>query len=373
MKQSAELIIRELANQAGITINGPNAWDMQVIDPRFYQKAVTGTSLAMGESYMAGWWKADRLDEFFERVFRAGLEHKVKVSWAARRLFMKSGLFNRQSAARAFIVGRRHYDIDNELYRLMLDSSMSYSCAYWKNAHTLEQAQHDKLDLICRKLGLKPGMTLLDIGCGWGGLVKFACKHYGVSATGITISKQQYKLAQERCAGLPVELRLQDYRLLNDEQFDAIASIGMVEHVGQKNFRSFMKVARNCLKPGGLFLLHSIGSNQSDTHVDPWIDKYIFPNSVLPSMNQLTKACENVLTIEDLHSVGEYYDTTLMAWHENFVANWDKIKHRYDDQFYRMWRYYLLVCAASFRTRRILVWQFLLTHPERRGTIETVR
>ena len=244
----------------------------------------------------------------------------------------------------------------------MLDKHMIYSCAYWQNAATLDDAQEQKLDLICKKLYLKPGMTLLDIGCGWGGLARYAAQHYGVVVTGITISQEQARYAQERNGGLPITILLKDYRDLTDT-FDRVVSVGMFEHVGSKNYTEFMQVVDRCLADDGLFLLHTIGGNSSTESCDPWMNKYIFPNSMLPSMAQISSALENIFVMEDWHNFGPYYDTTLMAWHKNFVDNRESIKQQshYDERFYRMWRYYLLSCAGLFRAREAQLWQLVLS------------
>ena len=346
-----------------------------MFDKRFYQMIMQGASLALGETFMARWWDAEKPDQLFERIFQSNLEEKIKSSWPARWLSLKSAVLNRQTSARAYTVGKKHYDIGNELYVLMLDPTMSYSCGYWSGANNLEQAQLNKLDLICRKLRLKPGMKFLDIGCGWGSLVKFACENYGVKASGITISKEQLKLAKQRCRKLPIDLKLQDYRDLTSDQtrYDAVASVGMIEHVGCKNYHEFMKTVNHCLKPDALCLLHTIGNNISENHTDPWIEKYIFPNSMLPSLAQISRSCENVLSIVDLHNFGPDYDHTLISWYHNFVENWDKLKHKYDQRFFRMWKYYLLTSAAGFRTRRMQLWQILLTKTHYRPILETLR
>ena len=268
-------------------------------------------------------------------------------------------VFNPQARRRAFEIGKRHYDLGNDLFERLLDPRMVYSCAYWARASTLAEAQETKHELICRKLELTRGMGLLDIGCGWGSLLEFAADRYGVEGVGVTVSEQQAALARERCRGLPVRVELRDYRELT-EQFDRVASVGMVEHVGSRNYPAFMKVAHRCLKPGGLFLLHTIGNNRSVRSGDPWIEKYIFPNSMLPSLPQLARAAEPYFMVEDLHSFGPYYDRTLMAWEENFRQRWPEIAGRYGERFYRMWHFFLHSCAASFRTRRIQLWQILL-------------
>jgi len=242
----------------------------------------------------------------------------------------------------------------------MLDEHMQYSCGYWKDATTLSEAQNAKLKLICEKLQLKPGMKLLDIGCGWGGLAEFAARYYGVSVFGVTISAEQQKMAQQRCEGLDVTILLQDYRDLH-EQFDRIVSVGMFEHVGPKNYATYFDVVDRNLKPQGLFLLHSIGSNKTDDKVDPWINKYIFPNGRLPSVCQIAAASEPHFVMEDWHNFGADYDKTLMAWAERFHDSWPEISQRYGERFYRMFNYYLKACAGAFRARDIQLWQIVFS------------
>jgi len=359
----ADLKLKQLTQNildiAGIKINGKNDWDIVVNDNRFYQRVLAQGSLGLGESYMDGWWNCKRLDEFFYRVLKADLNKKVRkkrILWNV----LKIRLLNLQSKSRAYNIGEKHYDIGNELYKNMLDKRMNYSCGYWKNAKTLDKAQEAKLDLICKKIGLKPGMKILDIGCGWGGFAKFAAEKYKVKAVGITVSKEQAKLAREICKGLPIEIRLQDYRKLN-EKFDRIISIGMFEHVGPKNYKTYMKVVHRCLKSDGLFLLHTIGGNVSVRFIERWIDKYIFPGGILPSVKQIAKASEGLFVLEDWHNFGTDYDKTLMAWHKNFQNNWNKIKGNYDGRFKRMWEYYLLSCAGSFRAEKNRLWQVVFS------------
>ncbi|MBU4141897.1 cyclopropane fatty acyl phospholipid synthase, partial [Patescibacteria group bacterium] len=274
--------------------------------------------------------------------------------------------------SRAFLIGEKHYDLGNALYQNMLDERMIYSCGYWKNAKTLNEAQEAKLDLVCRKIGLKEGMKVLDIGCGWGGFAKYAAEKYKARVVGVTVSKEQADLARRVCEGLPVEIRLQDYRDISGK-FDGIVSIGMFEHVGYKNYQTYMKVARDCLKDNGLFLLHTIGRNVARAATDPWINKYIFPDSVIPSTEKIISAAKGLFVLEDWHNFGVDYDKTLMAWHRNFKNNWDKIKHIYDQRFYRMWSYYLLACAASFRVRKNQVWQIVFSKNGVAGGYASVR
>ncbi len=351
--------IADLLNLAGIRIDGPAPHDIQVHDQRLFDRVLAGGSLALGEAYMDGWWDCLRLDEFFTRVLRAHLEKHIRSrSWLWEVL--KSRLVNRQTIRRTAHMVRRHYDLGNDLFRHMLDRRMIYSCGFWDGARNLDEAQEQKLDLVCRKLALEPGMRVLDIGCGWGGAARFAAEHYGVEVVGVTVSRQQAVLAREVCADLPIEIRLQDYREI-DEPFDRIFSLGMFEHVGPRDHRTFMEVVSRCLKPDGLFVLHSIGGNSSVRQTDAWIDHHIFPGSVLPSALDITEASEGLFVLEDWHGFGTDYDNTLMQWHRNFLATWDDLKTRYDEQFKRMWSYYLLSCAGSFRARKNQVWQIVLS------------
>lgn len=353
-------IVSELLSRAGIEINGNASCDIQVKNPRLFKRVLQEGSLGLGESYMDGWWECDRLDIFFDKVLRAGLETQLPHNIKDTLRIAVARLFNLQSRKRAWQVGKEHYDLGNDLFSRMLDPFMQYSCGYWKDAQTLEAAQEAKLDLICQKLHLQPGMKVLDIGCGWGGLAEFMAKNYGVSVKGVTISAEQQKMAQARCEGLDVEILLQDYRDLND-QFDRIVSVGMFEHVGPKNYDTYFSVVDKNLKPDGLFLLHTIGSKKTDDNVDPWINKYIFPNGCLPSVRQIARASEPHFVMEDWHNFGADYDTTLMAWHERFLECWPEIADNYSERFKRMFSYYLNACAGAFRARDIQLWQVMFS------------
>ncbi|AUU85240.1 cyclopropane fatty acyl phospholipid synthase [Leclercia adecarboxylata] len=359
-------IVNELLSRAGITINGPASSDLQVKHPDFFKRVLKQGSLGLGESYMDGWWECERLDIFFHKVLRAGLETQLPSHLKDTLRIATARLFNLQSKKRAWIVGKEHYDLGNDLFSRMLDPAMQYSCGYWKEATTLEQAQQDKLRLICEKLQLQPGMRVLDIGCGWGGLAEFMAQHYGVSVVGVTISAEQQRMAQARCAGLDVTILLQDYRDLHD-QFDRIVSVGMFEHVGPKNYNTYFNVVDRNLKPDGLFLLHTIGSRKTDHNVDPWIDKYIFPNGCLPSVRQIANASEAHFVMEDWHNFGADYDTTLMAWHARFLASWPEIADNYSERFKRMFSYYLNACAGAFRARDIQLWQVVFSRGVEHG------
>ena len=357
-KPNAKKVVQKILDYADVKINGNRPWDISIRNRNFYERLLAGGSLAMGESYMDGWWGCEALDQLFDRTLSARLDKKVKKEKQVLWAIFKAKMINAQSRSKAYVIGKRHYDIGNRLFSIMLDKRMIYSCGYWKKAKTLDEAQEAKLDLICRKMGLKPGMTVLDIGCGWGGFAKWAAERYDVKVFGITVSREQVTFAKKYCQGLDVKIELQDYRELK-QKFDRIVSIGMFEHVGSRNFRTYMEVVHRCLKTDGLFLLHTIGGNTCVNWTDAWINKYIFPNSLLPSAKQITSAVEGLLVIEDWHSFGQYYDKTLMAWHHNFTKNWGKVKETYDERFYRMWTYYLLSCAGSFRSRRNQLWQIV--------------
>jgi cyclopropane-fatty-acyl-phospholipid synthase len=365
-------IIAELLKKAGVTINGADPWDIQVKDERLYGRILAQGSLGLGEAYMDGWWDAEKPDQFIDRVISAGLANEIRKDLRTIVKIAIAILTNRQSKKRSFIVGQEHYDLGNDLYEYMLDKRLVYTCAYWKDVTTLDEAQEAKLDLVCKKLKLASGMRVLDIGCGWGSFAKYAAEKYGVSVVGITISKEQAELARENCKGLPVEIRLQDYRDLN-ETFDCIVSLGMFEHVGYRNFRDYFRVASRCLHEKGLFLLHTIGDNQSSVHGEPWTEKYIFPNGMLPSISQIGKAIESLFIMEDMHNFGAYYDRTLMAWYENFEQHWDKLEQKYGERFFRMWKYYLLSFAGSFRSRNIQLWQIVLSKKGIPGGYESIR
>lgn len=365
-------VVQHIVSLADIQINGKRSWDIQVKNEEFYNRVLKDQSLGLGESYMQGWWDCEDLDKSVYKILRADLEKNLKPSWGMWWAFIKAKVFNLQNKSNSMQVIDQHYQLGNDLYENMLDPLMTYSCGYWKNAKTLDQAQRNKYDLIARKLGLKQGMKVLDIGCGWGGFAKYIAENYGVSVLAITLSEKQAAYAKKICEELPVEVRVQDYRDV-DGVFDRVVEIGMFEHVGQKNYRTFMEVANRCLKEDGMLMLHTIGSNSSTNTGDPWLDKYIFPNGQLPSIAQIGTAIEGLFVMEDWHNFSTDYDKTLMAWYQNFDRNWDKIKASYPSSFYRMWKYYLLSCAGSFRARKIQLWQVVLSKGGVLGGYTTVR
>lgn len=360
-------IVEKLLKQAGIAIGGNDPWDIQVHDDRFYYEVARAPSLGLGETYVEGWWDCNRIDEFFHRIFESRIDTKAQVGFRDTMTYFLHRIMNFQTKGRAKEVAVKHYNIGNTLYEAMLGSTMNYSCGYWKNAFTLDAAEKDKMDLICRKLMLAPGMRLLDIGCGWGALAKYAAEHYGVEVVGATISEPQRQYAADLCRGFPVTILGIDYRDLPKETFDRVVSVGMFEHVGYKNYAEFMKIVSERLADDGIFLLHTIGSNGSYASGDPWIEKYIFPNGMLPSVAQIAGAIEGLFVLEDWHNFGYDYSRTLMAWHQNFNDKWDELKGLYDEKFHRMWNYYLLSCAGSFRARHNQLWQVVMSKSGVRG------
>jgi len=382
-----EEAIRELLALADIKINGKDPWDIHVKDKRTYKRVLTDGSIGAGESYMDGWWDAKELDETVARVTRVNIPDKINKNYKMLVFLIRNKFMNTSTVGRSYKVGKVHYDIGNELYEKMLDKDMNYTCGYWKDMgnlltawkdpKNLDKAQKAKMDLICRKLYLKPGMKLLDAGCGFGNFARYAAATYGVKVAGFTISEEQAKKARERCKGLPVEIRYMDYREMKPEKFDRIASIGMMEHVTHKNYEIYLSFLNNCLKDDGLLLLHTIGSNISVTSFDPWAEKYIFPNSHLPSIAQIAKAAEHKFTIEDVQNFGSYYYPTLMSWFKNFDNSWPELSKKYpgkyDERFYRMWKFYLLSSAGGFKARDMQLFQIVFSKNKRLEIYQAIR
>ncbi len=353
-------IVEQLFSETGVRINGPKPWDIQVRDERFYTRVLKDGSLGLGESYLEGWWDCPRIDEFICRLLKGNLEKKIRGNLRTLLFYLSARVFNLQSPSRAGTVARRHYDLGNDLFFAFLDPHNQYSCAYFQGTEDLTVAQQKKLDLICRKLNLQPQDRILDIGCGWGGLARWAAERYGCTVTAVNISDEQIRFARNYCKDLPVTIQREDYRKIRGN-FDKAVSVGMFEHVGHKNHRIFMQVVHRSLKDEGIFLLHTIGSNVSRANCDPWINKYIFPNGILPSLRQISRAAEHLFAIEDVHNLGLHYDKTLLAWNNRFQEAWPRLQKKYDFRFKRMWEYYLLSCAGAFRARDIQVWQIVMT------------
>lgn len=351
--------IEQLLNECGVEIDGDAPSDIHVFSQHFYARVLAHGSLGLGESYMDGWWDAKDLDGFLYRLLSARLDERTRT-WHDLAAYCTAALFNLQRRSRAYQVGRQHYDLGNDVYECMLDRQMIYSCGYWESATTLEEAQEAKLDLVFRKLALQPGQHVLDVGCGWGGALRLAAMQHGIEGTGITVSQQQAAYARKSCKGLPVTILLQDYRDLHGS-FDHIYSIGMFEHVGAKNYRTYVETIHRCLDRNGRFLLHTIGTAHPSNHTDPWMERYIFPNSMIPSQRQLAEAIDGLFVIDGWQRIGTHYDRTLLAWRKNFEDHWPNLRANRDERFFRMWRFYLSVSAASFRAKKNDVWQVLFT------------
>ncbi len=361
-----------------IKINGNRPWDIQIHDSRWFKRILQEPSLGLGESYMEGWWDCQQLDEFFFRICRGLDFSKIYNKATLIKFVFKHFFMNEQSRFLAKKVADVHYNLDNTLYQLMLGPSMAYTCAYWNDTQDLTEAQNKKYELVCQKLQLQPGEQVLELGCGWGGFAHYAATQYGVHIHSVNIATEQMVFATELCKGLPVTFYTCDYRDVDCYnpraiEFDKVVSIGMCEHVGHKNYRQFMQLVRQNIKKDGLFLLHTIGKNDSNSFTDPWVRKYIFPSGQLPSVALLAQASEKYFVMEDLHNFSAFYDKTLMAWQYNFAQHWPELKNKYDERFYRMWNYYLLSCAGGFRSRTLQLWQCVFSPQGQVGGYDSIR
>jgi len=359
-------IIQRYLDMAGITLNGDKPYDMRIHNEEAYRRILRDGSIGLGETYMEGWWDCDRLDEFAYYMTKADVGGKFKYNLKFKLKALLPRLFNMQTLRLSRRVSDQHYDIDNELYEYMLGPTMSYTCAYWKNAKTLDEAQLNKLDLECRKLYLKPGETVLDLGCGWGGFSLYAAKHYDVKIVAVNIAKNNIDYLNANKGDLPIETYVCDYRNVDKynprkKKFDKVLAVGMLPHVGYKNHRMLFEVMRGNLKDEGLAFIHSVGSNITMHRADPWTDKYIFPNGVAPSIRQIGTALERLFIMEDWHNYSRDYDYTLSAWHDNLSKHWELLSERYDKKFYLMWKYFLLFCAGMYRARGLQLWEFVLS------------
>jgi cyclopropane-fatty-acyl-phospholipid synthase len=363
---SIKKLITNTLKKAGININGNNPWDIKVVDERFYEDVASRGSLGFAEGYMKGWWKTESIDKLVYKLWKSGIGKKEKFGFLIKPFFVLRRLFtNTGSEKRSAEIGEKHYDAGIDLYSQMLGKYMAYSCGYWEKAKNLDRAQLDKMEMICKKLYLKPGMTVLDVGCGFGELLIYMVEKYKVKVVGVTVSKDQYKIAKEKCKNFnsSATVLFCDYRHIPKKYglFDRIVSVGMAEHIGWKNYRTYMKTIHKKLKENGIFLLHTIGIDKESITTDPFIDKYIFPGSIIPSEKRLIRSMRELFVLQDWHNFGADYDKTLMAWFNNFQKNWGLIKNKYDNNFYRMWKFYLLSCAGAFRAEYVQLWQIVVT------------
>jgi cyclopropane-fatty-acyl-phospholipid synthase len=374
----------ELLHAADIRVIRPGeeaharAWDVVVRDARLESRVRREGLVGLGDAYVDGWWECAALDQMFDRALRCELPRALSRHPRVVLEYLNHALRNQQNRRNARRNVEEHYNLGNDVFESTLDPYMQYTCGYWKTATDLTHAQEDKLELICRKLGLRPGMTLLDLGCGWGGLMRYAAEKHGVRVTGVTLSVEQLKFAEEFCAPVKdrVEFRFHDYRDTRGK-FDRVTSIGMFEHVGPKNLRAACEVVHRCVSDDGLALIQFFGTRDSfpnRTHSEvAWINKHIFPGLVVPSLKQIGAAVDNLLVLEDLHNFGAHYDPTLMGWAANFERNWPKLADKYGERFGRVWRYYLLSCAGAFRARQYQLWQLVFSRAGVRGGYQSVR
>jgi cyclopropane-fatty-acyl-phospholipid synthase len=365
--------VAELFRLADIEIGGSRPWDIRIHQERFYQRVMAQGSLGLGEAYMDGDWECEALDQFFDRVIGHRLSDRLGFTLPLALLVAVSRFQNRQTMKRARQAADVHYDLPVDIFEATFDTRLTGSCGYWQNAATLDEAQDAKLDLICRKIGLQRGDTVLDIGCGWGSFLGYAAEHYGADCLGVTVSPVQAEYAKRRYAGLPVKPLLQDYRDYAGPKADHLVSMGMFEHVGAKNYRTYFECARRYMKEDGLFLLHTIWENERYPTIDTWQNKYIFPNGDLPSVGEIATAVEGLFVVEDVHNFGVYYDKTLMAWNEKFQSHRSEMVSKHGERFCRMWEYYLMQSAGAFRCRHISVGQFVLSPHGLRGGYQSVR
>jgi len=365
--------ITELFHAADIHIGGSRPWDIRVHRDQFYRRVMADGSLALGESYMDGDWDCEALDQLFDKVISCRLGDALGVTLPLALLVLVSRIQNRQTVRRSKQTADVHYDLPVDIFEATFDKRLTGSCAYWAEAATLDDAQDAKLDLVCRKIGLKPGDVVLDIGCGWGAFMGYAAEHYGADCLGVTVSAVQTEYASKRYAGLAVRPMLQDYRDFSGPRADHLVSMGMFEHVGAKNYRTYFECARRYMKEDGLFLLHTIWENERFPAIDPWQNKYIFPNGDLPSVGEITTAAEGLFVVEDVHNFGIFYDRTLMAWNAKFQSNRADMVRRHGERFCRMWEYYLLQSAGAFRSRHISVGQFVLSPRGVRTGYQSIR
>jgi len=355
---SAHVIAPEPAREA------PHLWGLKIDDASVRRGIARGGIVALGEAYERSEWDCDDLESFMYRVFTSAPPRLSRAAWARLILAaLDQRLFNRQRGRGAFDIGMKHYDLGNALFSSMLDESMSYTSGYWARAQTLAEAQEAKLDLICKKLNLQRGQRVLDIGCGWGNFAQFAATRYGARVTGVTVSKEQAALAREHCQGLPVDIRMQDYRAV-EGTFDHVVSIEMIEAVGRKNIPAFYKTVDRVLADGGRSVIQAISgdtlSRTSDRGLDQyilWLLRYIFPDGYLPKARELIPSRGTNLQVDGWQRLTDDYPQTLRAWARRFNDNWDRLKDSYDEAFRRRWNFYLFGCAAAFRAGLVNVSQ----------------
>jgi len=376
-----ETFLKSFAKQGQVTVDLPSgrrivagsgdpAIAVRITDPGLIRRMCLNPELAVGEGYVDGTIliEGDDLRGFLEFVTEnTGRTHELPL-WQAPLAVLRRwtrGLDQWNRAGRSKSNVARHYDLSGRLYDLFLDEDRQYSCAYWpEGVTTLEEAQAAKKAHIARKLLIEPGMRVLDIGCGWGGMALTLARDYGARVVGVTLSEEQFRIGQERVrnAGLEdrVEIRLVDYRKVA-EPFDRIVSVGMFEHVGVPQYRTFFGKVHELLTPDGIALIHTIGRAAPPTYTSPWIDKYIFPGGYTPALSEAAIAIEKESLVEtDIEVWRLHYAYTLRQWHDRFMARIDEAKALYDERFTRMWRFYLIASELSFVQGHQVVFQLQL-------------
>mmetsp|Transcript_2643 Transcript_2643/g.5371 ORF Transcript_2643/g.5371 Transcript_2643/m.5371 type:complete len:414 (+) Transcript_2643:74-1315(+) len=379
----AEALARYIVKVGGIS---DSLYDhVEFHDPTAWYDIITQGNLGVAESYMHGKIKVDPLPFFLTLLNGTALGTRRKEGSDYMVFFMDminlptalaGRLFNQQTRERSTRVTKQHYDAGNDLYERMLGPSMSYTCAYWRNATTLDEAQTNKFDLIRRKLELQDGMKVADLGMGWGTAAAYMHKHGRVEVTGVSLSEEQVKWAQANLAKTGLKFVWEDYRdhcenPANVGTYDRVYSIGMLEHVGFKNHATLFKCIKRLLKPDGLAVVHTIGEPDFLPNSDPFLDKYIFPGAVIPALSSVSAAIENDFILEDFQNFGYDYAKTLAVWAVNSEAFFRDNPTAYTPEFQRMWDYYLKMCEALFELRINQLWHFVLSpRPATRRGIE---
>eukprot|EP00928_Gymnodinium_smaydae_P010979 TRINITY_DN14121_c0_g5_i1.p1 TRINITY_DN14121_c0_g5~~TRINITY_DN14121_c0_g5_i1.p1 ORF type:complete len:417 (-),score=86.53 TRINITY_DN14121_c0_g5_i1:242-1492(-) len=380
---NSETAVRAIVKFGGIP---ESVFDhIEVVDSSAWYDIITKGNFGIAEGYMHGKLKVDPLPFFLSVLNGTSVgtrrkEHADVLGWVMGLVALPTDLLglvtNQQTKDRSRRVTEQHYDAGNDLYERMLGPSMSYTCAYWKGAENLDQAQENKFDLIRRKLELAPGMKVADLGMGWGTAAEHMHKQAGVNVTGVSLSKEQVKWAQQNLAKPGLQFIWSDFRDHCEDPkymgyYDRVYSIGMMEHVGYKNYQTFFKCIKNLLKPDGLAVVHTIGEPDFVSAGDPFLEKYIFPGVVIPALSKVTPAFENDFILEDFQNFGHDYSRTLAAWSENSKAFFKENPTAYSLEFQRMWDYYLKMCEALFELRINQLWHFVLSpRPAMRQRIE---
>jgi cyclopropane-fatty-acyl-phospholipid synthase len=362
MKNPLRSVYNLLLERADVRLDGDRPWDPRIHDERVFRRVALDGSVGLGEAYVDGWWSTDDLEELARRLASARLERVTE--WLPRGLAQNAAAIvsNQQTRGRARRVARQHYDFGNDLFAAFLGRYQCYSCGYFRDTDDLDVAQLQKLDLVCRKLDLRRGDRLLDVGGGWGELARHAAAEYGARVTSINISDEQMRFARERCRGLDVETVRCDYRDVRGS-FDKVAAIAMFTHVGVRNYRTFMEAMRRVVAPEGTFLIEGVWGNVSTNRIDAWMDKHIFPGAMIPSGAQTFRAFEGIFVAEDVHNFGPDYVKTLRAWNARLRQAWPTLRARYDERVRKTFEYFFLTIAGFFRARALQHWHLVLTPP----------